>query len=515
MSRSAAKLAQFFSGVCLIVVLMAPHSRAQPAPVAKTNPLKVYMHYMPWFESPATLGGTNSGSHWQFNNRNPNIVDANGRRQIASHYYPKIGPYASRDPHVIEYHLLLMKYAGVDGVMLDWYGVQGANGDVGDLLTNSNAIVDRVDDVGLKFGVILEDRFSKTAIDSNTPDIAKAKANVAYLKNNYFNNPAYIRQNSDADPLLGVFGPITFKTQAQWTEILAEAGEPVDFLTLWYQKNDAGASADGEYAWIYQDADRTHLQHQSDFYRLRAPTLGTAGAAAYPGFDDYYQEGGSSTNIGFTIPHNNGQTLADTLTLAQQNSRVIDFLQLATWNDYGEGTMFEPTVETGFAYLEQLQDFTGVPYGKAELELIYRLYRARKEFAGNAAKQLVLDQAATQFAALDVAAAASLLEQAAHAGDFDRDGDTDGADLMLWQQQLGLTGLYPEADRAADADGNGVVGAADLAAWQASTALASVTANTPLARGASVPVPEPSLSTLLSVAISAGHWLLHRNAPRN
>ena len=51
------------------------------------------------------------------NNRNPNIVDATGKRQIASHYYPKIGPYASSDPDVIEYHLLLMKYAGVDGVL--------------------------------------------------------------------------------------------------------------------------------------------------------------------------------------------------------------------------------------------------------------------------------------------------------------------------------------------------------------------------------------------------------------
>ena len=67
-------------------------------PVAKTNPMKVYMHYMPWFETPATLGGSNWGYHWKFNNQNPNIVDAAGKRQIASHYYPKIGPYASSDP---------------------------------------------------------------------------------------------------------------------------------------------------------------------------------------------------------------------------------------------------------------------------------------------------------------------------------------------------------------------------------------------------------------------------------
>jgi hypothetical protein len=508
------KRAPFALVAALLVTLAASTASAQPTPVAKTNPLKVYMHYMPWFESPATLGGTNWGYHWQFQNRHPNLIDANGRRQIASHFYPKIGPYASRDPHVIEYHLLLMKYAGVDGVMIDWYGVQGTNGDIGNLLTNSNAIVDRVDDVGLKFGVILEDRFATVSSNNQTPDIAKAKANVAYLKNNYFNNPAYIRQNAGDDPLLGVFGPIRFQSEAQWTEILAEAGEPVDFLTLWYEKNDAGANADGEYAWIYQDAGRTHLQHQRDFYRLRAPTLGTAGGVAYPGFDDYYQEGGTSTNIGFTIPHNNGQTLSDTLALANTYKSAIDFLQLATWNDYGEGTMFEPTVETGFAYLEQLQTFTGVPYGKAELELVYRLYRARKEFAGNPAKQLLLDQAAANLTALDIAAATGLLEQAAPAGDFDRDGDADGADLMLWQQQLGLTGLYPEADRGADANGNGVVDAADFVAWKASAAAAAGSTSTLNVNPSGV-VPEPPASALISIAITAGHLLMGRLPPRD
>ena len=153
--------------------------------MTKTNPLKVYMHYMPWFDTPAVLGGTNWGYHWKMKNKNPNIVDATGKRQIASHYYPKIGPYQSNDPDVIEYHMLLMKYAGVDGVMIDWYGVQGTNGDIGRLLTNSNAIVDQVDDFGLGFSVVMEDRFSA--------NISQAKANVAYLRDNYFNKPDYIR----------------------------------------------------------------------------------------------------------------------------------------------------------------------------------------------------------------------------------------------------------------------------------------------------------------------------------
>src|SRR5687768_14041616 len=153
-SNLSQHLKLLLSAIALVGLGVAP-LYAQPATVQKTNPLKVYMHYMPWFETPATLGGSSWGYHWRFNNRNPNIVDATGKRQIASHYYPLIGPYASRDPDVIEYHLLLMKLSGVDGVMIDWYGVEGTNGDIGNLLTSSNAIIEQVDDFGLKFAVVL------------------------------------------------------------------------------------------------------------------------------------------------------------------------------------------------------------------------------------------------------------------------------------------------------------------------------------------------------------------------
>ena len=85
----------------------------------KTNKMNVYIHYMPWFETPETNGGK-WGSHWTMNTCDPNIVDANGRRQIASHYYPITGPYASTDEAILDYQCLLMKYAGAEGLMIDW-----------------------------------------------------------------------------------------------------------------------------------------------------------------------------------------------------------------------------------------------------------------------------------------------------------------------------------------------------------------------------------------------------------
>ncbi len=454
------------------------------------------MHYMPWFDTPAVLGGSNWGYHWKMNNQNPNIVDASGKRQIASHYYPKIGPYQSNDADVLEYHLLLMKLSGVDGVMIDWYGVQGTNGDINRLLTNSNAIVDRVDDVGLEFSVVMEDRFSA--------NISQAKANVAYLRNNYFNQPNYARLGDAQEPLLSVFGPINFQQPSQWTEILAEAGEPVDFLTLWYEKNDAGTNADGEYAWIYEDGNlNNHLSHQSSFYQYRAPGLGTAGGVAYPGFDDFYAQGGVGDIIPFDIPHNGGQTLDDVLNIVSQNTAKMDFLQLATFNDFGEGTMFEPTVETGFEYLKKIQQFTGVPYGEQELQLVYRLYLARKKYASDAPIEAMLDQVSTLLNQLEIEEAVSLLNVAAPVGDYDADGDVDQADYLAWRGAYGTaTILY-----GSGADGNfdGHVDAADYSVWRDNFSAAGA--------GASVAtVPEPAALQLVVASLSAVAFFCNRLA---
>ena len=124
-----------------------------PVQVQKTSEQTVFMHYMPWFESKESNGGSNWGYHWTMFNRDPDIIDANGRREIASHYYPLIGPYHSGNKEVIEYHLLLMKYAGIDGVLIDWYGTFDVN-DYKINQENTLALVDLIDEVGLEFAIV-------------------------------------------------------------------------------------------------------------------------------------------------------------------------------------------------------------------------------------------------------------------------------------------------------------------------------------------------------------------------
>ena len=71
-----------------------------------------------------------------------------------------------------------------------------------------------------------------------------------------------------------------------------------------------------------------------------------------PGFKDYYKEGGWGNGYTF-YDDMNGQLLDQTLQRA--TNYQIDLLQIITWNDYGEGTIVEPTREFGYSRLEQIQ----------------------------------------------------------------------------------------------------------------------------------------------------------------
>ncbi|MFH1184757.1 MAG: hypothetical protein V1755_06915 [Chloroflexota bacterium] len=89
---------------------------------AEDGPRTVLVHYMPWYASKPVSG--HWGWHWTMDHFNPDRVAENGPREVASHYYPLIGPYDSSDPHALECHVLLMKLAGIDGAIIDWYGTK-------------------------------------------------------------------------------------------------------------------------------------------------------------------------------------------------------------------------------------------------------------------------------------------------------------------------------------------------------------------------------------------------------
>lgn len=372
-----------------------------PVAVSKTSSKKIFAHLMPWFETPATNSG-NWGIHWKMATKNPNTILPNGHRDIASHYYPLTGPYASSDTAIIDYQLLLMKLSGIDGVYIDWPGTGTNNNASPDLPLNernTRAFVARVAKAGLKYALVYEDNF----LSNVSNKILQAQNDMAYAQTTYFQDANYEKINNA--PLLFVFGPQQLTTAANWTSVFSALSPKPAFNTLWYESSQAGSNATGEFAWIYTD----YLTGLNNFYNNSYS--GRKIGSVYPGFNTYYTAGGWSGPT-WTLPANGTSTFSATIDLAL--SKNINYIQLNTWNDYGEGTMIEPTDSAtggfGYSLLTTLQQKLGVSsLAKADLEAVFQLYQLRQTHSGNPAKLEALNQVYYYMVSLQMTKAKQLL----------------------------------------------------------------------------------------------------------
>lgn len=387
----------------IVTVIRSEVEVFDPVDVDKTHDQALFMHYMPWFETKESSSNNSWGYHWSMVNQNPDIVDADGKHQIASHFYPKIGPYHSGDKDVIEYHLLLMKYAGIDGVLIDWYGSFDLN-DYAINRENTEQLIELIDEVGLKFAIVYEDRFLDQIVDAGMASNMEnaAKADMQYLETNYFSHPNYYQVNNQ--PLLLVFGPNQLNTPEAWTAAFSGLTTKPIFLTYAEQSGKAGNNAQGEYAWVFEGNEVA----EDEFYNSRIQDIELAMGSAYPGFVDFYEEGGAGDIINFTIDHADGATFSS--KLQKVKNADIDMVQLITWNDFGEGTIIEPTLEFGFSYVEKVREFAGVSSTNLVFEDIYNMYLLRKKYADKQSTQKKLDQAFYYFVSMQTDKALEKLE---------------------------------------------------------------------------------------------------------
>ncbi len=370
-----------------------------PVPVAKSYATPVYVHYMPWFQSQAVSGYW--GSHWKMANKNPNNILSNGRRDIASHYYPLVEPYDSRDPDYLEYALTCIKLAGIDGILIDFYGTSDTY-DYPELLEASNDAIEMCEKVGLKFGIVYEDRTIPNVMNQESREMIEiAQSDLIYMDQTYFPKDNYIKINNQ--PVLLNFGPITVKSNEDWLTIFNAIETNINFLPLAYhpQTYDLTTSVDGVYAWVgeIQTDDLYHYAAQFDI---------TGGGALFE-FKEYYEEGGWGATGQEDIASDDGSVLKETLERAKNAN--TDFIQLITWNDWGEGTAIEPSLDYEYQPLTIVQDFVGMESNQSNLELTVELYKKRKEYEGLAYENQQLDQVFYYLISLQIDEARTLLNE--------------------------------------------------------------------------------------------------------
>src|SRR5258706_8492799 len=238
----------------------------QPSPVTKSYAKPVYIHYMPWFESPEfaeypMTDKGNWGAHWTMNTRNPTIIDADGKRQIASWYYPLVEPYDNGEPDYLEYAVACMKLTGVDGILIDY----PCNTPVYDwklLHDHTTAIIPWLAKAGLKFGIVYEDAALKNAFNQSiiADKVVEGKRVMKYMSDNFFSKNNYLKINGK--PVLLNFGPQALFTDTEWNAVFADIPS-VNFITLPYTINNysLGTSASGEFAWVGETTSDSFYQH--------------------------------------------------------------------------------------------------------------------------------------------------------------------------------------------------------------------------------------------------------------
>ncbi|HET6427561.1 MAG TPA: hypothetical protein VFJ30_04070 [Phycisphaerae bacterium] len=391
------------------------------SPLMKAAAPAVFAHVMVSFQSKARSG---KWSGWNYSNRivrnDPEALDEQGRPKVASVYYPLIGRYDMTDPHTAECHCQLAKMSGIDGFLFDlgFYYDPGTRTPTW-RVEAMKRYADAMARYGLKAVVVYEDKANfmwnrhlkgrpetvaacHEGMDAWMKVIEKVQYRIA-------GRPVLMFFSYGEDvPGKGV-GRLSGQEVAEWLERFKPADRPI-LATQWWQPPYKGIM-NGWYDWTLMrhgpppdgrdlrgwgtldDVKELYEQRRSRIRRLLADgTLDLHMNCVYPGFDDRGCWGwGDGHRL---VERSDGAVYRYTWEQAVSDS--VPLVQIATWNDWFEGTNVEPSAEDGVKYLQITRDYAAkfktTPPAKADLLLPIRVYRIRKT-ARDAATLKAMDEA--------------------------------------------------------------------------------------------------------------------------
>jgi hypothetical protein len=306
-----------------------------------------------------------------------------------------------------------MKFSGIDGVIVDWYGMADFR-DYEAIHQNIQQLLGFIKKAGLQFAVCYEDRSIGAMLDAKKlpPDeaVSHAASMMRWLDENWFRDETYIKR--DSRPILPVFGPIHFGEAEQWNDIFFNLSSRPILFALPHLSKRSGAN--GAFGWPPVSGGKEVTPTIWRKYLTDLYTRGAKGepivAVAFPGFRDIYAEARVHASHG-QIDDRGGETFKETLDLALKSDSPL--IQIATWNDFGEGTVIEPTKRFGYRYLEELQQHArpSSRFTMEDLRLPIMLYQLRKRESIDAISMKELERASVLMFASKCAEARVILER--------------------------------------------------------------------------------------------------------
>lgn len=316
--------------------------------------------YLAWWENPCKPGWF---CHWS-------EVRADYAKGTTPLGTPILGIYSSNDPLVIAKHIDWATGYGVDFFFFEFNGPESASRRFPPFLQHP-----LMSDIKFAFCYytrrLAEDTGSLESIDLNDPSTySLLESDFEYIAKNYFPHPSYLRINGH--PVVQLYFTFAFKGDlskpvAKLRDRMKELGSDIYLIgdqVSWGDEIDinrlkvfdAISNANdlvpptSHPEWGADGRDRQEYSRWQSAARRAGIELIPF---AYPGYDDSHL---TDRPIGYGYVRRDAEFLSYTVKSAMQFADENRILGLVTFNDWGENTFVEPSVEDGFKYLQTLRD---------------------------------------------------------------------------------------------------------------------------------------------------------------
>lgn len=378
---------------------------------------KVFVHYLPWFDAEGLRYPERTG--WCY----PAGGTYDCQNDSTIHYSntPLIGEYSLFDTHVLEYHLLLIQVAGIDGIIININPASAMQRSASLALLDKIAAMNALYNPHFEMKAIVSYDDGSAASEAAIPGLIEWTVQNVYMNGKYA--PFIFHDDQTSSPVYLVWSESN--RALYWSELNAKFGGNVTVL----MRNAVGFEySTGNFEWVNylnrappkSDASNWGQQYFNDMDWIMAHQLDFGVSVdtinhlkmggVYPGFDDVnvppFWNGGQNRYILRTV--NAGSTM--NLTWQKQIGYVPQrlggsvvvanpWVQVVTWNDWPEGTSIEPASLATYGYAaitvchQQIPRFkqSANRYNTACLFEPHRIYQLRKNGLDSSADQAVLN----------------------------------------------------------------------------------------------------------------------------
>ena len=265
--------------------------------------------------------------------------------------------YNSGDSAQVHRQVQDMISRGIQGAIAAWYGASTTSIESATQLLKSEA---EANASNFEFAIMEDMGALGSAAASKGCDVTNQLiSDLTYVASQYESSPAYMKFNGR--PVLFFFGVDAY--YVDWSRVVASIpGNPL----LIFQGNGAFTRnpSEGGFSWVNIDSNDPfdpELTSQDSFYTAAQQASGRmAFGSAYKGFNDTLATWGTNR----VIDQHCGQTWLQTFSEAGKfysSSNQLPAMQIATWNDYEEGTAIEPGIDN-CVYLTPSQSGTKISW---------------------------------------------------------------------------------------------------------------------------------------------------------